>query len=1531
MEQSRYRYHHKHYHKSRHRDPDHHNRRHGHQDHGHRRHRDQEVERHYYDRHGDRKYKSYHHDEVRDFVRERDFDKHSEVKASTKKTFKLKRERVTSDDEESEIEERHKPKKIKVKKERPRSSSSSSSASSRSSSSSSKEGRKKKKKKKHTFKLIIKKEKHCKPLDRSKAKKYKKKKKSYSRNSSPSAKEFSSADERFEKLKKKIKEHRKPSPTSSDEIFSGSGVERVKKSKKKQHRKKSNKSKKNDLTQSESEEEDLAHDVKVKSEPFDEVKVKEEPMINEETKSVHNATLDRINRLLKEQRKTERPSQHSKSDDDIQEIIVKPIKSSANTITEPDDDDDIIIVHCEKPKTVNVKSEKPLVKKAQSSEANVLKTKIPSKTVNLLEFKENKDFEFCFVNIATDARNATKVELSFVVNNEDVAFYNDIEEGEDMEDKMKEIFLQIGSAKPVRNLILVIPSVFQMKWMANIDLSTVFHGWLDLSLLVQNSRFTQPTLIKSQENDPEILKKIFNIMFHDDNNVIPSIQSPLLMKQIMEKVLATNQNLQIYNFLELSSKQRQSYLFVLFHVETINSDIKEDFNLVSISYSVNGDEVWLRNIHSNLSEKENSDILHEGNHQSLKTGEALTQFLDSLENLKRDVNYDKIALVTMKNDKSLPILLSHLCEWTLFEKFLALTGAVGSLEDCLAFRKINLNQSNFEAFEKLYFKRFGKDVNFHNNKNVSKYGYEIFQELFSEELSNSDLFTKKFFHPVFSVYVNNLLLKSQILGLREGYYGLYNGEKAYIKSGDSDFVIAYLNTALPREIGKNFYLRQTRGAELGISHYKLTLQRDYSFMLKVENKTLETICLEKGEKLGILSLDENFMIGSETLTSKNEKSPSNLTCSDKVSYFPKDFRAKDKKECDAVGDRNTVPCQTPSSLSLDTEDVHSATVEPHISNNSIDADAYSTSQGQNISISNNQNAKPKVKTKDDPQLHKKSGFGRQKISYSEWKERIKRSKENPTEVKVAANSQLIGRNEDNRVIVSKHYISQSKEQEEKVKAGDNLPRNIFNGKTLTAEAAFDKRVSECKDSENSTNSQQTTIREELCDSNQDQCNSNSLQTTSTLIEHNENYGNSENMSISNQQNQTKNELVSIKEISQDLLGSLDTSPIEDENNEAISKKGHEDETNAEEMAPVDTSVKIRADVCTIDCEENKTESDVESLLMGIDDEDPKNSQQEDLKQDESIGTIGLEPASPGSSGEEELESRNIDRMSCISPETPHLGTINLEPVGKEDNQSDVSLSDSEYEELLENDPYQGFSKAKGSHNGNRPLGEDRSKADGEEGKTIEIPKKLDTISPSNNVENELKLVEFLKESSRKNKYGVQLKLYTEGSKVSVKLRKCRVELVRLTDKELKLYKPRQKVAKKREVWIENKEKCLVQGSSLRVAIKESLKMKNEAPNKMNDFQPVLQNIGKKSISEEKQPATEEERKKPGRVMISPSPPAKVKTLIDPQSSLVQQMKNIHEKLPEVEKQTLTDLSNVIPAIRTVSGLADLLWTFVRQG
>ena len=115
--------------------------------------------------------------------------------------------------------------------------------------------------------------------------------------------------------------------------------------------------------------------------------------------------------------------------------------------------------------------------------------------------------------------------------------------------------------------------------------------------------------------------------------------------------------------------------------------------------------------------EENLDVLEEENDESLKTGEALTQFLDSLENLKRAGPYDAVVLLTMKNDKSLPILLSHLCQWRLFEKFLSLTSAVGSLQDCLAFKKINLHNS-FEGFEKLYFKRFGKDVNIYKNKNV---------------------------------------------------------------------------------------------------------------------------------------------------------------------------------------------------------------------------------------------------------------------------------------------------------------------------------------------------------------------------------------------------------------------------------------------------------------------------------------------------------------------------------------------------------------------------------------------------------------------------------------------------------------------------------------------------------------------------------------------------------------------------------------------------------------------------------------------
>merc|ERR1719341_735697 len=130
------------------------------------------------------------------------------------------------------------------------------------------------------------------------------------------------------------------------------------------------------------------------------------------------------------------------------------------------------------------------------------------------------------------------------------------------------------------------------------------------------------------------------------------------MKQIIEKIVATNPLLQIANFAQSFSEAQQRYLMVLVHVEVSNLDIKGDFNLDSISYSANKDATWLRNITSNLPEAENSKSLNEKHDRgSLKIGEALTQFLDSLEALKKEGNYDKVAVVFLKNDKSFPILL----------------------------------------------------------------------------------------------------------------------------------------------------------------------------------------------------------------------------------------------------------------------------------------------------------------------------------------------------------------------------------------------------------------------------------------------------------------------------------------------------------------------------------------------------------------------------------------------------------------------------------------------------------------------------------------------------------------------------------------------------------------------------------------------------------------------------------------------------------------------------------------------------------
>ena len=197
---------------------------------------------------------------------------------------------------------------------------------------------------------------------------------------------------------------------------------------------------------------------------------------------------------------------------------------------------------------------------------------------------------------------------------------------------------------------------------------------------------------------------------------------------------------------------------------------------------------------------------------------------------------------------------------------------------------------------------------------------------------------------------------------------------------------------------------------------------------------------------------------------------------------------------------------------------------------------------------------------------------------------------------------------------------------------------------------------------------------------------------------------------------------------------------------------------------------------------------------------------------------------------------------------------------------------------------------------------------------------------------------MLKESSRKQFYKAPIALCFEGKKLSVKLRKCQVELVRLRKKELKL---KQKVIKrKREVWIEKDGGCVKKGSSLRVAIKESLKMKNDAEAKKNDSKLNVQSIAKSSStnkSSKKKTANADKVKRvalyPGNAEENLKFPEKVKTLIDPQTPLMEQMKKIHAALPGMAKQPkwmmFSELSQAVPIIKRAPELEDLLLTFVQ--
>ena len=1303
--------------------------------------------------------------------------------------------------------------------------------------------------------------------------------------------------------------------------------------------------------------------------------VEEKPTVNQPDsppvlkKTTSNLTLEAINRVLFQNlRKKKLKLKQSKSDDEIEEIIIDGPEPQVKveTVVETSDDD-IIIVPCEKSNPRAIGSNKV-------HNRNIVP---PSK---VCVKQEEDDLELCYFNFITSSTGSrvTQFEVSFCTRNEVVTFDHATKSAELLQDKLKDALAQIFDAKPVKNLVLVVPTANQMQWLSKVNSERVFQSWIDLSLLVRNSRFGKPTMMKAQRQDKDLLRKLFSAVCYDDVcTAATASRSTLLMKQIIEKIVATNPLLQIANFAQSLSEAQQRYLMVLVHVEVSNLDIKGDFNLDSISYSANKDAAWIRNITSNLPEAENSKSLNEKHDRgSLKIGEALTQFLDSLEALKKDGKYDKVAVVFLKNDKSFPILLSHICELELFEKFLAVVGAVGSIQDCAGAKNLNLNQNKFQAFEKLYFKRFGLDVNFENNKNVTKYAFQLFQDLFREELSAKESFVKKNFSPVISSRVNSWLCSSEIVSLNEEYHGLIVAERAFIKPGQSDTVLAYLRSALPADIGKMFYIKQLcRNGTLKIKSRTVRLRENFSLNFEIENKSSKVICLEIGEKIGMLSKDENFMslIGSESLP---ENETSNLSSLDKLTAFPEDLSTIEKTECETRKE-NLIP-SSQSKLALFTstkpDTDKTLTMEQNDKKSTQNIDIVIQAMATDLQANQSKSSKPspekivkrlpslknvlskmkhplkeeqpmakqeEAKVCLQPNINKVKENGlkcgaKYKLSFSEWKERKKQMKEG-TEIAINTQSSTnngcsskesfnnFSPNEQDNISEPSHSqelcdsrLSEQGNQEEKKCSGETE-------QTVTTVKSLSENVQRC-------------IQNEPSLMGSDGRGAGATGETGKLDLDKVSFECSE-LSPSGGLH-----LVTIRDISQDALDPF-PSPSR-EYQDAIKDRQLESNENIERIIAKATK------------EKNQQKSITEDKSPFL----AETGAHQDSESSQSLGTIELEPVSPGSNASDVESAENIEKKlnknqgssndhehdPVVSPvpakrgDTPPLGTIQLEPVREQEEDSDISLSDGEFDQIYGLDEYSG-DEVKETVAETSPTASPNLFSHFPAIIKTEAPSEFPDVTADQNdepVRVDSEKIKLLKESSRKQFYKAPIALCFEGKKLSVKLRKCQVELVRLRKKELKQYRRQKVLKRKKEVWIEQEEGCVKKGSSLRLAIKESLKMKNDAEAKKNDSKLNVQNKAKSS-STNKSPtkktanADKEKREaiKPDYGVESSKLTEKVKTLIDPQTPLVDQMKKIHAALPGMGKQPkwmmFSELSQAVPVIKRAPELEDILLTFVQ--
>ena len=210
---------------------------------------------------------------------------------------------------------------------------------------------------------------------------------------------------------------------------------------------------------------------------------------------------------------------------------------------------------------------------------------------------------------------------------------------------------------------------------------------------------------------------------------------------------------------------------------------------------------------------------------------------------------------------------------------------------------------------------------------------------------------------------------------------------------------------------------------------------------------------------------------------------------------------------------------------------------------------------------------------------------------------------------------------------------------------------------------------------------------------------------------------------------------------------------------------------------------------------------------------------QDSEFSQSLGTIELEPVSPGSNASDVESAENTEKKlnknqessndhepyPVVSPvsvkrgDTPPLGTIQLEPVREQEEDSDISLSDGEFDQIYGLDEYSG-DEVKETVAETSPTASPNLFSHFPAIIKTEAPSEFPDVTADQDdepVRVDSEKIKLLKESSRKQFYRAPIALCFEGKKLSVKLRKCQVELVRLRKKELKQYR-RQKVLKRKK-------------------------------------------------------------------------------------------------------------------------------------